>query len=249
MLYEDDCLLVINKQAGVVVSTADSVIDTTIEDYLMGLSPFSGLERAGIVHRLDRDTSGLLIIAKSEEIKLKLQALFYERKIRKTYLALVHGSIEPDTGEIEAPIVRNPKNRHKFTVGAGGRDSSTNFEVIERYSLPVFEMLSERSNITKKEVKYYEDHAKYYSYVRLFPKTGRTHQIRVHMQYIRHPLVSDTVYLNKKLYRLDKIWCQRHFLHASEVRFSHPKSGKNIEIICPLPSDLESALSLLKSIS
>lgn len=242
-IYEDDYFVAVDKPAGIVVTKADSVKSETIEDMLSQNSPFNNLERSGIVHRLDKDTSGVLLVAKTSEMKQHLHDIFEQRDIQKTYLALVHGHLETETGTIDAPIMRNPKNREKFTVGESGRSAVSRFEVISKHQLPIYEVLSERDHITKKEHLYYDMHAKNYSYIKVFPRTGRTHQIRVHMQFIHHPLVSDAVYVNRKLLRADTLWCPRHFLHAHKIEFKHPVTGLDVKLESPLPLELKLALS------
>lgn len=245
LLYEDDYMAAFDKPAGLVVTKAESVKAETVEQMLSGIAPYSSLERSGIVHRLDKDTSGVLLVAKTPLFKQQLHDLFEQRMVQKSYLALVHGNILHQTATIDAPIMRNPKNREKFTVGPEGREAQSQIQVLERYSLPIFEILSSRDHFTKKERVYYEQHAKDYTYVQVMPKSGRTHQIRVHMQYIHHPLVSDAVYLNRKLLRADTVWCPRHFLHAATIAFVHPVTGLEIKVECQLPDELVQAKSYL----
>lgn len=243
VLYEDDYLVALDKPAGLTVTRAESVKEETLEDYLLQTFAWaSTVERGGIVHRLDKDTSGVILVAKHEEAKVQLQRLFHDRYVEKTYTALVHGSLVQDEGRIVGAIARNPKNREKFAVLDEGREAETLYRVGQRYKIDQMVLLSGREKVSKKEKQYYHMHAAEYTLVQCFPKTGRTHQIRVHMQHLGHPLVSDAIYTNRKLYRLDVTWCQRHFLHASEIRFQHPFTELELRISSELPPELRIAL-------
>lgn len=184
----------------------------TVEDWLPPLA----LPRRGIVHRLDKDTSGLLVIAKTAPALIRLQDQFKQRQVKKTYLALVHGRLEPASGSINLPTGRNPGNRRRFTVIISGRPAATNYRVLRA--------------------------GRDYSLVALFPLTGRTHQIRVHCRHLNHPLVSDPLYLGKARLSRDRAWCPRLFLHSHRLEFAHPVSGKIINLTVPLPDDLQTAL-------
>ncbi|MBI5356849.1 RluA family pseudouridine synthase [Candidatus Collierbacteria bacterium] len=233
ILYEDDYLMVINKPAGVVVNRVDTEKGETIQDWAEKRITIYDLRftndnseffsRSGIVHRLDKETSGCLIIAKTEEAFVDLQRQFSERLVKKEYLALVHGKVEPKEGTIKVPIARSHHDRDKFTVVAGGRKSETSYAVISHYSLL----------------------STYYSFIRVFPKTGRTHQIRVHFKYFGHPLVSDEKY-GGNIALEDRKWCSRIFLHAAKIQFSHPVAKDKVPIEADLPSDLEGVLKNLK---
>lgn len=243
VIFEDQYFVALDKPAGLTVTRAESVKEETLEDYLIQTYPWAkSVERGGIVHRLDKDTSGIILVAKSEESKQSLQALFHDRVVQKTYTTLVHGAVSADAGTIVGAIARNPKNREKFAVLTDGREAETLYQVDRRFKIDPMTFLTERDKITKKEKQYYLTHAADYSLVRCFPKTGRTHQIRVHMQHIGHPLVSDGTYTNRKLYRLDVTWCPRHFLHASEIEFKHPFTDIEIKIGLEIPEDLREAL-------
>ena len=231
VVFENQDFLVIEKPAGVVVNRAETVKGETVQDWVedrlgirnqeSGISEESDfVRRAGIVHRLDKETSGLLLIAKNPESFANLQAQFKARKTRKKYLALVHGEVEPKEGRIELPIARNPFNREKFGVFPGGRKAVTEYKVIS--SLKV-----QDSNFT---------------FLELTPLTGRTHQIRVHLKGIGHPIVSDEKYAGRKTNREDRKWCPRMFLHASFLGFFHPRTGKWMEFESELPEDLQKAL-------
>ncbi len=245
VIFEDDDLLVIDKPAGVVVNESETTRDQTLQSWLINFFHLPAGERgigdrAGIVHRLDRDTSGVLIVAKNQASFEALQKQFKERKVSKEYLALVHGQVEAK-GEINAPIGRNPKNRYKFDVVAGAREASTSWV---------------RDSFYKTNEDFFKNlHAKYapsfkkdyqtFSLIRVHPKTGRTHQIRVHMRYLGHALVSDDLYTGRKFFSLDRIWCPRVFLHASTITFTHPTTNKKVTFEAPLPSELKKSLDNL----
>ncbi len=178
--------------------------------------------RAGIVHRLDKETSGVMLVAKTLDSFIELQKQFKERVIEKNYIALAHGKILPAKGEINVPVGRLEFNRKRFGVVAGGRESVTHYEV-ERYL---------ESPKTKEIL----------SFVRLFPKTGRTHQIRVHLQYIGHPIFGDELYAGRKVSREDRRVLPRVFLHAAHISFTHPINGKKMDFEAPLPNELSEVL-------
>jgi len=225
IVFEDGDLLVVEKPAGVVVNKALTVGEETVQDWAKDKFPISNFQfpissdfvrRAGIVHRLDKETSGLLVIAKNAKAFANLQAQFKTRKTRKKYLALVHGEVKPQEGKIELPIARNPFNREKFGVFPGGRKAFTEYKVISQ--LPNF------------------------SFLEVFPKTGRTHQIRVHLKAIGHPIVADETYAGRKTNRADRKWCPRMFLHASFLGLFHPRTRKWMEFTSESPPDLKKAL-------
>lgn len=255
IIYQDDYFLVIDKPPGVVVNRGDSVHGETIQDWVENSSlidftqfatthdqvvrqgvavdgisqiydPFKEfINRSGIVHRIDKDTTGLLIIARSPDIFEKIKNLFKERLIHKKYIALVHGLLEAEVGNINAAVGRLPWNRERFGILPGGRPALTTFRVIDRIT-----------NILGK-----------FSLLEVSPETGRTHQIRIHLKYISHPVVSDNFYAGRKVYRKDLIFCPRLFLHAAKLGFKHPVSGKDINILSKLPTDLEKVLKVLSS--
>lgn len=177
--------------------------------------------RGGIVHRLDKGTSGVLVIAKNAASFGKLKEQFMTRTTEKVYLALAHGKIVPSEGEINAPVGRLPFNRMHFGVIAGGREAVTRYKVIQNYELRM------------------KNHAEILSLVQLFPKTGRTHQIRVHLKYINHPIVADPLYAGRKVGREDRKMLSRLFLHASQLTFNHPTTGERMSVEAPLPGELE----------
>lgn len=216
VIFEDQSLLVIDKPAGVTVNRAETTRgQETIEDWLRQ----SPLPRRGIVHRLDKDTSGLLIIAKTADALANLQAQFKQRQVKKAYLALVHGRVEPQSGNINLPVGRNPLRRQRFTVLITGRPAQTGYQVVKQYPA--------------------------YSLVKVFPKTGRTHQIRIHFKHLGHPLVADPLYLGKKRLKQDRLWCPRLFLHSQSLSFTHPQTHRIINLEVPLPYDLQAALETI----
>lgn len=232
IIYEDDSILVVLKPAGQVVNRAETTHGVrTLQDELEERFGIKKSEegiggRAGIVHRLDKGTSGVLVVAKTEEAFADLQAQFKKREVEKGYLALVHGKVKEREGKIEAPIARNPKNRMKFAVVEGGRKAVTGYKAISY----------QQSAIS----------AEQFSYLRVKPLTGRTHQIRVHLKHIGHPVVSDPLYLSRKRSKEDHCWCPRVFLHAESLGFKHPETGAWVRFEAELPRDLKVALDEVK---
>jgi len=229
LIFEDQDLLVLAKPAGQTVNRAETTaneitLQDELEKYLGIKKSEEGIGgRAGIVHRLDKETSGILVVAKTQEAFEKLQAQFKERTVDKEYLALVHGKTDPE-GEVRAPIDRHPKFRRRFEVVEGGRESTTGYH---------------REALLNKEEESY-------SYLRVHPLTGRTHQIRVHLKHIGHPVVADPLYLSDKRLKEDLKLCPRLFLHAASLTFTHPSTGARMRFEADLPDDLRKALSSLK---
>jgi 23S rRNA pseudouridine1911/1915/1917 synthase len=222
VIYNDDDIVVIDKPVGCAAHPSPGWMGPTVVGALMAagytISTSGPAERAGVVHRLDAGTSGLMIIAKTDAAYLKLKELFRDHEVEKTYHALVQGHMDPSSGTIDAPIDRHPKEDHRFAVVATGKESITHYEVIEFY----------RS----------------VSLVKVELETGRTHQIRVHFSALNHPLVGDTTYgadpvLGKKL------GMSRPWLHALELRFNHPVTGQQLVLRAPYPPDLQASLALL----
>ncbi|MCS7219698.1 MAG: RluA family pseudouridine synthase [Anaerolineae bacterium] len=223
ILYEDNDLLVINKPAGMVVHPAPGRVHRTgtlvnavlahVPDLVIG-----GEQRPGIVHRLDKDTSGVILVAKNDAALRDLQAQFKARTVEKAYLALVEGELPTTHGRIEAPIGRDPRHRQRMAVVPEhrGRSAVTEFLVLERFSG--------------------------YTLIEARPRTGRTHQIRVHLTSIGHPLVGDPVYGRKH----PRLHCPRQFLHAFRIGVRLPSSGMWAEFTAPLPADLEEVLERLR---
>jgi len=231
VVYEDGFLVVINKPAGWIVNSVDTTTSQPVlEEWIKSNFKFPIFKfpelRHGIVHRLDKPTSGVLLVAKTENAFAYLQSQFKERKTMKEYLALVHGKLDPQEGNVKVPVGRLPWNRERFGVLPGGRGSETDYSVIN----------------------YYEDNSEKYSLVSFKPKTGRTHQIRIHAKYLRHPIVADTFYAGRKTARKDLKWCDRLFLHAHKISILHPDTHELVTYEAPLAEDLQKALSVLKLI-
>jgi 23S rRNA pseudouridine1911/1915/1917 synthase len=222
VIFNDDDIVVIDKPVGCAAHPSPGWMGPTVVGALMAagytITTSGPAERAGIVHRLDVGTSGLMVVAKTDKAYLKLKDMFRNHEIDKTYHALVQGHMDPATGTIDAPIDRHPKEDHRFAVVATGKESITHYEVIEYY----------RS----------------VSLVKVELETGRTHQIRVHFSALGHPLVGDTTYgadpvLGKKM------GMSRPWLHALELRFNHPVSALPLVLSAPYPPDLQASLALL----
>ena len=232
ILFSDPHFIVINKPAGVIVNNADTARgEFTIQDFIDKKfnisdngSEFSS--RGGIVHRLDKETSGALIVALNEESFVNIQAQFKKRQVHKEYLALCHGRLVEE-GEINVPIGRLPWNRMRFGVIPQGREAYTKFKVEEYRSLK-----------TGKTVEPL-------SLVKVFPQTGRTHQIRVHFQYVGHPIFADNLYAGRKTIARDRKLLNRHFLHASKISFIHPLTKKPLTVDAPLTAELVDFLARL----
>ena len=238
IIYEDDYLLVVNKPAGLLVHPTERGETNTLTSWFLGKCPntkdlaWPDPTRAGIAHRLDKETSGLIILAKNPEILAKLQDEFREHTIKKTYQALVWGKT-PEEGKIEAAIVRHPQKdmqtvqemTFSFTKGTV-RPSITNFKTINRYRF-------------KKEDL---------SLVEVYPETGRMHQIRVHFKHLGFPLIGDPLYFNKPSRRLSKELglVDRQFLHAVKLEFTHPETGESLSFSSPLAEDLLIVLNKLR---
>ena len=230
IIFEDSSIVVLDKPSGITVNKADTTVgETTVQDFLEEKFKFQNpgndesdfYKRAGIVHRIDKETSGILIAAKNKESFENLQGQFKERKVEKTYIALVHGHVGFGSGEINVPVGRLPWNRKRFGVLAGGKEAITFYKVINEYEKP-------------------------FALLELKPKTGRTHQIRVHLKYFNHPIFGDEFYAGRKTSRDDRKLLQRFFLHATHISFFHPKSGGRVEFESPLPLELENVLRAIK---
>jgi 23S rRNA pseudouridine1911/1915/1917 synthase len=220
VIYEDDAFLVVNKPAGMVVHPALGHPSGTLVNALLAHSPqvaqAGGPDRAGIVHRLDKDTSGLILVAKDEATRVALQRQFKRRQIAKTYLALVEDQVQPREGIIDAPIGRDKRQRKQMAVVRSGRPAQTMYRVVE----------------------YLADH----TLLEVRPHTGRTHQVRVHLAWMGYPVVGDTTYG----YRRQRLLQDRHFLHATRLRFSHPSTGEEVTFEAPLPPQLAAVLEQLR---
>ncbi|MCY6959649.1 RluA family pseudouridine synthase [Clostridium brassicae] len=219
ILYEDSDVIVINKHQGMVVHPAPGNYSGTLVNALLyhckDLSGINGVIRPGIVHRIDKDTSGILVIAKNDNSHRKLAEQLKEHSMKREYIALVEGVIKEDKGTVDKPIGRHPKERIKMAIVDGGRRAVTHYEVIERF---------EKNTLIK-----------------CILETGRTHQIRVHMAYIGHPLVGDPVYGYKK----QKFNLEGQMLHAKKLGFIHPSKGEYIEFESEIPDYFHQVLKKL----
>jgi 23S rRNA pseudouridine1911/1915/1917 synthase len=225
VVYEDDDILIVDKPAGLVVHPSPGHDSGTLVNALLGrggpeaFGGIAGVRRPGIVHRLDRDTSGLLMVARNDAAQASLMTQLKARRIKKTYLALVHGSVAAAVGRIEAPIGRDPKHRTRMAVVPDGRQATTGYRVRERF--PAWTLLE------------------------LDLVTGRTHQIRVHLDAIGHPIAGDPVY-GTGTSRRGPDGLGRLFLHAWRLELTGPTSGRLIRAEAPLPTELESVLDGLR---
>lgn len=231
IVYEDDTLVVVNKPAGMVVHPAAGIQSGTLANALahhFQQLPNAASVRPGIVHRLDRDTSGLLVVAKTEAALEHLSDQFRARSVYKSYAALVHGRVVSETGRIDQPLARDPSNRTRMAVVRGGRSALSIFRVkrhFHRFTLLDVEL-----------------------------KTGRTHQIRVHLAWVKHPVVGDETYgggrdntiQNPKL-KSQVRSLGRHFLHAEKLAFSHPGTGERVQFQSPLPPELSTLLAEIEN--
>lgn len=219
IIYEDEDIAVIDKPQGLTVHPAgDNYTDTLVNGLMYRLSSLSGINgevRPGIVHRLDKNTSGVMIVAKNDKAHLSLSRQIAERTVKKRYVAILEGNLKENEGEIKTCIGRNPKNRKKMAVTEDGREAVTGYRVIERFSDNCFVM--------------FDLH------------TGRTHQIRVHAAYLGHPVVGDPEYGYKK----QRFSLKGQLLHAFMITFNHPVSGRELTFTAPLPDYFEEVYNIL----
>lgn len=251
IIFEDNHILVLDKPSGWIVNEADTTKNTpVIQTWLRMNFDYeivgSREERSGIVHRLDKETSGVLLVAKTQDSFRKLQKQFKERVVEKTYTALVRGKVEPKVGDTRAPVGRLPWNRERFGVLPGGREAITQYKVLGYYQMKSGNGAQEPEDRSSKLRGGLQTT---YSLLELFPKTGRTHQIRIHLKYLGHPIVSDEFYAGRKTARKERIWCPRLFLHAGRISFLHPETKKTVTFESELPQDLKISLSKLEKIS
>ncbi len=219
IVYEDSDIIVVNKPKGMVVHPANGNPDGTLVNAIMNickdsLSGIGGEIRPGIVHRLDKNTSGLLIVAKNDNAHLKMSEQIKNREVKKIYIALVRGIIKEDEATINMPIARSKKDRKKMAVDKDGKEAITHFKVLKRYD-----------NYTLLEIKI---------------DTGRTHQIRVHMSQIGHPVVGDDVYSNGK----NEFGVEGQMLHARSLDFKHPITGKDIHLEADIPEYFKKVIEI-----
>ena len=223
IIYEDKDILVVNKPKGMVVHPGNGNPDGTLANAIMAhcegsLSGIGGEIRPGIVHRIDKDTSGLLVIAKNDVAHINLSNQIKNREVKKIYVALVRGVISENEATIKMPIGRSTKDRKKMAVDKNGKEAITHFKVLNRYNK--------------------------YTYIQVKIDTGRTHQIRVHMSHIGYPVVGDAVYSNGK----NDFGVEGQMLHAKELDFKHPTTGENMHFEAPLPEYFEKVLKELETI-
>lgn len=221
IIYEDDDMLVINKEKGIVVHPGNGNPDGTLANAVMAkckgsLSGIGGKIRPGIVHRIDKDTSGLIIVAKNDTAHINLSKQIQDRKVKKTYIALVRGVIKENEATINMPIGRSSKDRKKMAVTKDGKEAITHFKVLKRYN-----------GFTLLEVKI---------------ETGRTHQIRVHLSEIGYPIVGDEVYSNGK----NPFGVKGQMLHAEKLELKHPRTGKDLTFEAPVPKYFENIINQLE---
>jgi 23S rRNA pseudouridine1911/1915/1917 synthase len=232
IIYEDDDLIVVNKPAGIVVHPAAGVMSGTLANALafhfQQLSTSGGVARPGIVHRLDKGTSGLMVVAKTETAHENIADQFRDREIFKSYVALVHGQVEKRTGQIDQPIARDRGNRTRMAVVRGGRPAVSIYRVRKRF---------ERFTLLNVELK-----------------TGRTHQIRVHLAWLKHPVVGDEAYgtgrdktIPDHKIRTEVAKLGRQFLHAEQLGFRHPNTGETMKFTAELPAELVAVLNEINS--
>jgi len=222
VIYEDSDILVINKEKGIVVHPGNGNPDGTLANAVMArckesLSGIGGKIRPGIVHRIDKDTSGLIIVAKNDAAHIKLSEQIQKREVKKTYIALVRGSVKENEATINMPIGRSTKDRKKMAVTKTGKEAITHFKVMNRYEG--------------------------YTLLEVNIETGRTHQIRVHLSEIGYPIIGDDVYSNGK----NPFNVTGQMLHAAKLKFKHPTTGKEINVEAPLPEYFEKVLEKLRS--
>lgn len=251
VIYEDDQILIIDKPAGITVNKSETTVNQlTVQDWtenkLKVQSAKSKIDadsdfykRAGIVHRLDKETSGILIIAKKITAFENMQKQFKERTVKKVYIALAHGKIVPAEGKINVPVGRLPWSRKQFGILPGGRESVTLYKVLRYFKFYSQGMPRAQHNQGSGEVL---------TQVELYPQSGRTHQIRVHLKYINHPVFSDFLYAGRKTSRQDRKFVARVFLHAAKIYFTHPATGEIVSYESPLPSELLEFLEKLSKI-
>lgn len=269
ILFEDQDLLVVHKPFGVVVNRAETITQETIQDWMSarlaaaatqaeaGLEEWRSLvpadyddtygspdeifaQRQGIVHRLDKDTSGVLLLAKNPGSLVQLLAQFRDRQTHKEYVCLCHGQFNQIEGVVNAPLGRLSANRKLFGVVPDGREAVTEYRV-ESYFAHLKQndpSLLLRPSEWKQAERIYQG----FSLVHCWPKTGRTHQIRVHMKHLQHPLVGDVQYGGKKRAKLDQLWCPRQFLHAHRLTIQHPRTDQPVTFTASLPPDLQAVL-------
>ncbi|GAI87400.1 unnamed protein product [marine sediment metagenome] len=234
IIYEDDCLIILNKQANMVVHPARSNTHGTLVNalafYSDKLSSGLGQFRPGIIHRLDKNTTGVMVVTKDETSQWKIARQFQHRQIKKGYLAIVHGTVELEADQISAPVGVDLRKRERYAVRTEtGKEAVTVYEALESF--------------------------RGFSLLKITPKTGRTHQIRVHLSHIKHPIVADDMYGGKLVYpwqladaepAAQEPIIDRCALHAHTLEFKHPKHEKMVKFEAPLPKDMQNLLDMLR---
>jgi 23S rRNA pseudouridine1911/1915/1917 synthase len=272
VLFEDEHILVINKPPGLVVNQADTVAEHTVQSWFSAYmadqprltaeqwqpmipddydtefgSPQEIFdERQGLVHRLDKNTSGVLVLAKHPGSLLLLLKQFKERQTTKKYRALVHGKFQVPEATISEPVGRASRDRKLFAVRPDGRSAVTRYQVVKEYVDVALDSIAAAQQLKLTEVRRRFSIYQGFSEVLCWPQTGRTHQIRVHMAHLKHPIVGDITYVGRKRQVLDPWWCPRHFLHAEELCLHHPVTNELVTFHAPLSPDLQSVLALLQ---
>lgn len=221
ILYEDEYIIVVNKEKGMVVHPANENYTGTLVNALVyrckdSLSGIGGEKRPGIVHRLDKDTSGVLIVAKCDKAHLNISEQIKNHKVKKTYIALVKGIVKDNEATIDMPIGRSKKDRKKMDIDKNGKNAITHFKVLQRY--------------------------KGYTLLKVNIETGRTHQIRVHLSTIGYPIIGDGVYSNGK----NEFNVEGQMLHAESIEFTHPVTGEKLKVEAPLPEYFKNVLKMLE---
>jgi len=239
IIFEDDDIIIINKQAGLTVhpgtGNKDGTLANAISFHCEQLSDINGTIRPGIVHRLDKDTSGIIIIAKTNFAHMKLAEQFASRLVKKIYYGITWGNWKEREGVIDQPIARKRTDPTSFIVNAVGKEAQTNYQIIKE--------------------------SQYFSFVNYFPKTGRTHQIRVHSTFAGNPIIGDTKYggglsrakgfipeISKKMESLFKI-VNRHILHAQNISFLHPRNGKEMSFEADFPEDIQNIINKIDTLN
>lgn len=221
VVYEDEDIIAVNKERGMIVHPSGNITSGTLVNALLfyssSLSDINGVLRPGIVHRLDKDTTGLLLVAKNQRAHVSLQHQFKNRSINKYYYALIHGSFRDNSGVIELPIARSKRDRKKMAVDTLGRPSITKYEEVSNYPG--------------------------YSFVRVELLTGRTHQIRVHFSHLGHPIVGDPTYSHQK----NEFQVGGQLLHSFSIEFDHPRTGERMKLTSDLPDDFKRVIRILEN--
>ena len=277
ILFEDADLAVVNKAPGVVVNKASTVKEETIQDWWeerlsksveskmtdwkqmvpadfpheYGTPEEIFAERGGVAHRLDKETSGVLVLAKNPGSLAHLLRQFRLRETTKMYTCLVHGKFSILEDTVSLPLGRAADNRTKFTVDAEGRAAETHYKVTTFYpQLDLDKVLQNPTDAATKNIqnlrKKLQNAYQGFSLVQCWPKTGRTHQLRVHLSHLKHPIVADATYLGKKRQSFDALWCPRLFLHATTLEFTHPRTGERQKFSADIWPDLQTALEFLR---